>query len=267
MESIKRNWWWLYSLISGIAMVFYLSAWVTLERAMGAVKPIPMEIIAMGALSSALFYMILRWPKEHRKSPYRFAALYGALLSSGAYVIQCQQFSSSNNNAIAWLLILSACAIAAMYAPGAILKQMQGGIRKYYLAKTCAVAWCWSVWALLPLLFLNTPQIAHLFGISFLFISGMVIITDALDGHERQLFFARRLQWLTVVMGLIFSAEVILHIAFKHHVISFGLVLSALPALVFSQTRYRLLAAFLVDGGLMIWYVFLSWNAVLQTLP
>lgn len=248
-------------------MVFYLSAWVALERALGVVKQIPIEVIAMGALSSALFYMILRWPKEHRKSPYRFTALYGALLSSGAYVIQCHQFSSTNSNSFAWLLIFSAGLIAAMYAPGAILKQMQGGIRKYYLGKTFAVAWCWSVWALLPLLFLNTPHTTSLFAISFLFVSGMVIITDALDGNERNPFFNRRSRWMPAVLGLILLAEIILHFVFKHHVISFGLIFSALPALVFSQTRYRLLAAFLVDGGLMLWYMFLTWNAVVQTLP
>lgn len=267
MEGIRRNWWWLYSVVSGLAMVFYLSAWVTLERNLGEVKQIPLEIIAMGALSSALFYMILRWPKQHRKSPYRFATLYGAMLSAGAYVVQCHNIQTNGVGVWPWVALIMAMLMAVVYAPGALNQQWDGGLRKFYLAKTIAVAWCWSVWALLPLLFLNTPNIGSLFLISFLLIAGMVIITDTLDGSERNAFLSRRKNWMTTVLLLILLSESVLHFTFGHHLLPFGLIMAAFPAMVMSQTRYRLLAAFLVDFGLVMWYMFLTWNSFVQTLP
>ncbi len=267
MESIRKNWWWIYSVVSGLAMVFYLSAWVTLGRTLGEIQQIPFEIIAMGALSSALFYMILRWPKQQRSSPYRFATLYGAVLSAGAYIVQCHEIRSFDVGAWPWGLLIFALILAGVYAPGSLVKKWDGGIRKFYLAKTIAVAWCWTVWALLPLLFLNIPRMPILFVISFLFIAAMVIITDALDRVERSDFLAKRHKWITVVLLLVLFSEAILRLGFEYHVMPLGLLFSAIPAIVFSQTNFRLLAAFLVDFGLVIWYVFLTWNAFVQTLP
>ncbi len=267
MEIIKKNWWWIYSVVSGIAMVFYLSAWVTLERTLNEVQQIPFEIIAMGALSSALFYMILRWPKQHRKSPYRFATLYGSILSSGAYIVQCHQIQSSTSGIFTWLALTIALVVALLYAPGTLIKKLDGGIRQNYLTKTFAVAWCWTVWALLPLIFIHAPHIEFLFSISFFFISALVIITDALDQGERNVFFARRYLWVSVVLFLILISEGLLRYGFGYHVIPLGLFASAIPAILLAQTSYRLLAAFLVDFGLVIWYVFLTWNAFTQTLP
>ncbi|MEN9947735.1 MAG: hypothetical protein RL106_558 [Bacteroidota bacterium] len=267
MEWIRKNWWWIYSLVSGVAMVFYLSAWATLCRTIGDLKQIPFEIIAMGALSSALFYMILRWPKQHRSSPYRFATLYGAILSAGAYVVQCHQIRSIEFSIWPWVLLVFALILAMIYAPGSLVKKWDGGIRKFYLAKTFAVAWCWTVWALLPLLFIQAPKIEVLFLISFLLIAGMVIITDALDSEERTPFLAKKYNWISVVLLLIIFSEAMLKYGFGHHIMPFGLLLSAIPAIVFSQTKFRLLAAFLVDFGLVMWYMFLNWNAFVQTLP
>ena len=263
---LEKNWWWIYSLVSGLAMVFYLLSWTHLEVD-PATSKIPVEIIVMGALSSALFYMILRWPKEYRKSPYRFATLYGAILSAGAYVIQCQSISVLSSNFWPWMLLLSAIAVAMLYAPGALIRQLHGGIRNFYLAKTLAVAWCWTIWALLPLMFLGATHLQTYLGVSFLFIAGMVIITDVLDGSDRNLFLGRKWMWISTIVGLLALGEIIIHLQFIHKIEPFGLILSAIPALIVAQTRHKLLAAFLVDCGLVFWCVFLTWSQWSNTLP
>jgi len=264
--TLEKNWWWIYSLVSGLAMVFYLLSWSHIEVD-PATSKIPVEIIVMGALSSALFYMILRWPKDYRKSPYRFATLYGAILCAGAYVIQCQSISVLSSNLWPWMLLLSAIAVAMLYAPGALIRQLHGGIRNFYLAKTFAVAWCWTIWALLPLMFLGAAHLQTYLGVSFLFIAGMVIITDVLDGSDRNHFLGRRWMWISTILGLMIVAEGIIQFQLNHKIEPFGLILSAIPALIFAQTRYKLLAAFLVDCGLVFWYVFLAWSQWTNTLP
>ncbi len=264
--ALEKNWWWIYSIVSGLAMVFYLLSWSNI----GVFSPapsIPAEIIVMGALSSALFYMILRWPKDYRKSPYRFATLYGAILCAGAYIVKCQSISLLASNFWPWISLLSAIVVAMMYAPGALIRQFHGGIRNFYLAKTMAVAWCWTIWALLPLMFLGVAHLETYLGVSFLFISGMVIITDVLDGSDRNLFLGRRWMWITTILALMILAEVLVQIQLSAKIEPFGLILSASPALLMAQTRYKLLAAFLVDCGLFFWYVFLAWSHWTNTLP
>ncbi len=263
--TIQRNWWWIYSLVSGVAMVFYMSAWMTAERMVNIfIGHIPKAIVAMAAISSALFYLILRWPKHQRKSPYRFATLYGFVLSAGAYIIQSSQLSSSATFlALPIVMIVSAALMALVYYPKALLNKISWSSRDVYFVKTFSVAWCWSVWATLPMMFQEVHFFWSAFIVSFLFITALVMITDINENRGSQ---AVRRMWLGVFL-LALMAEVVIQLGFSAKISPGWIVLSVMIPFVVFWTKKKLLTAFSVDLSLVFFYWMVSINAWLNLLP
>jgi hypothetical protein len=265
MEKIQQNWWWIYSLVSGIAMVFYISAWMTAERMVNVfMGHIPTAILVMAAVSSALFYLVLRWPKGNRKSPYRFASMYGFLLSAGAYVIQSFQLSGATSVTFLPLAMIgSAAIIALVYYPKALLKQIEWSGRDFYVVKTFSVAWCWSVWATIPMMFQEVRFFWSAFAVSFLLICALVIITDINENRESH---SRRSMWMGVFL-LTLLAEVWIQVGFSAKISPGWMVLCVLiPTFVF-WTKKKLLTALSVDLSLVFFYGMMSVNAWLNLLP
>ena len=265
MERIQRNWWWIYSLVSGIAMVFYMSAWMTAERMVNIfMGHIPMPIVAMAAISSALFYLILRWPKHHRKSPYRFATLYGFVLSAAAYIIQSSQLNpQSALSTLPIVMIVSAAVMALVYYPKALLKMITWSSRDVYFLKTFSVAWCWSVWATIPMMFQEVHFFWSAFLVSFLLISALVIITDINENRESQ---SNGSMWMSVFL-LALLAEVVIQLGFSAKISPGWSVLSVMIPFVVFWTKKKLLTALSVDLSLVFFYGMMSINAWLNLLP
>lgn len=265
MEGIQRNWWWIYSLVSGIAMVFYISAWMTAERMVNVfMGHIPAAILAMAAVSSALFYLVLRWPKGNRKSPYRFASMYGFLLSAAAYVIQSFQLSAQNAiSVLPFVMIGSGAIIALVYYPRALLKRIEWSGRDVYVVKTFSVAWCWSVWATIPMMFQEVRFFWSAFVVSFLLICALVIITDINEHRESH---SRRSMWMGVFL-LTLLAEVFIQVGFSAKISPGWMLLCVLiPSLVF-WSRKKMLTALSVDLSLVFFYGMMSINSWLNLLP
>lgn len=265
MEKIQQNWWWIYSLVSGIAMVFYISAWMTAERMVNLfMGHIPTAILVMAAVSSALFYLVLRWPKGNRKSPYRFASMYGFLLSAAAYVIQSFQLNAVGSLGILPIVMIgSAAIIALVYYPKALLKQVEWSGRDVYFFKTFSVAWCWSVWAMIPMMFQEVQFFWSAFVVSFLLISALVMITDINDNREKASFGSK---WLGVFL-LALLAEVVIQVGFSAKINPGWILLCVMvPFLVF-WTQKKLLTALSVDLSLVLFYGMMSVNAWLNLLP
>jgi hypothetical protein len=265
MERIQRNWWWIYSLVSGIAMVFYMSAWMTAERMVNIfMGHIPMPIVAMAAISSALFYLILRWPKDQRKSPYRFATLYGFVLSAAAYIIQSAQLGSHTSiSALPIFMIVSAAVMALVYYPKALLKMITWSSRDVYFIKTFSVAWCWSVWATIPMMFQAVHFFWSAFVVSLLLISALVMITDINENRESQ---SSRSMWLGVFL-LALLAEVVIQLGFSAKISPGWVLLCILIPFVVFWTKKKLLTALSVDVSLVLFYGMMSINAWLNLLP
>ena len=265
MERIQRNWWWIYSLVSGIAMVFYMSAWMTAERMVNIfMGHIPMPIVAMAAISSALFYLILRWPKHQRKSPYRFASLYGFVLSAAAYIIQSAQLSpQSAFSALPIVMIVTAGLMALVYYPRALLKNIVWSSRDIYFFKTFSVAWCWSVWATMPMMFQEVHFFWSAFVVSFLLISALVIITDINENRESQ---SNRSMWMSVFF-LALLAEVVIQLGFSAKISPGWIALCVMIPFVVFWTKKKLLTALSVDLSLIFFYGMMSINAWLNLLP
>jgi hypothetical protein len=265
METLQRNWWWIYSLVSGVAMVFYISAWMTAERMVNIdMGHLSATIVAMAAISSALFYLILRWPKDQRKSPYRFAALYGFVLSAGAYLVQSAQLRSSEQQLVLpTLMITSAAIVALVYYPKAFLKRIQWSSRNIYFIKTFSVAWCWSVWATIPMMFIEVRFFWSSFFVSILLIAALVMVTDINENRESHSLRAR---WVSVFL-LALLAEIVVQLGFSAKISPGWIVLCvSIPFLIF-WTRKRLLTALFVDLSLVFFYGMMSINAWLNLLP
>jgi hypothetical protein len=209
LEVLRKNWWWIYSVVSGVAMVFYLSAMLKIERLFNPfLALLPKSVIAMGAISSALFYTLMRWPATKRKSAYLFACFYGLLLSGGAYIIQCFQYTERSwewSWFQAGILILTVLFVV-FYSPSSFRLQWGKGLRKYYLLKPLIVAWCWTVWALMPLIFAETIHLVQMMIMSISLIFALVLITDIIDDQVDVEVKTMVSQWgrsLTIVVLLI----------------------------------------------------------------
>ncbi|MEN9332875.1 MAG: hypothetical protein RLY35_55 [Bacteroidota bacterium] len=265
MERLQRNWWWIYSLVSGGAMVFYISAWMTAERMVNLViGHLPMTIVSMAAVSSALFYLILRWPKDQRSSPYRFAALYGFVLSAGAYIVQSAQLRSTEQSLLLpTLMIASAAIVAFVYYPKAFLKRIQWSSRNIYFLKTFSVAWCWSVWATIPMMFIEVRFFWSAFIVSILLIAALVMITDI---NESRIKHSLRARWMGVFL-LALLAEVMIQLGFSAKIGPGWMVLCVTIPFVVFWTKKKLLTALFVDLSLVFFYGMMSINAWLNLLP
>lgn len=249
-------------MVSGLAMVFYISALLHFVRIFDPIlQKLSPQIIAMGAISSALFYCIMRWPVDNRKSPYLFAAFYGLLLSGGAYVIQSFQYAQ-----VAWqwngmwlgLLLITLLAVV-FYSPQSLRERWGLGLRRYYLVKPMVVSWCWTIWALMPLIFIQPPFLLNLMLISFLFVFALVLLTDIIDVQIDQHSKTMATQWgiaatMGFVVGCIVLSEFFMAYFFEGKV-PFGklMMASAMPlASLFLRKKY--LSSLLVDGALVILY-------------
>jgi hypothetical protein len=264
LESIKKNWWWIYSLVSGVAMVFYISALLHIARLLNPelVKLSP-QVIAMGAISSALFYCILRWPIQNKKSPYLFAVFYGLLLSGGAYVVQSFHYAQIPwqwNRAWTGLLLITLIA-GVLYSPQTWIAKWGFGLRRYYIVKPLVVAWCWTIWALMPLIFLQPAELAGLMLISLLFVFALVLMTDIIDKHADQSTTKTIVtQWgvaktVVLILLLSISSEVLIWKVLDG-LLPAGRVVaaSALPllSLIFKK---KYLSSLLVDSALVVLYL------------
>jgi len=246
-------------------MVFYISAWMTAERMVNLFfGHVQVTILTMAAISSALFYLVLRWPKNQRKSPYRFAAMYGFFLSAGAYVVQSYQLGTHRTLTILPIVMIGLAAVVALlYYPKALVKQIKWSGRDIYIVKTMSVAWCWSVWATIPMMFQEVGFFWSAFVVSFLLISALVLITDINESREQS---SIKSMWLSVFL-LALTAEVVVQLGFNAK-ISPGWILSSvlIPFVVFWSNK-RLLTALSVDLSLVLFYGMMSVNAWLNLLP
>jgi hypothetical protein len=263
LESFKKNWWWIYSLVSGVAMVFYISALLHLARLLNPelVKLSP-QVIAMGAISSALFYCILRWPVQSKKSPYLFAAFYGLLLSGGAYVVQSFHYAQIPWQwSGVWTGLLMITIIAGVfYSPQSWMTKWGFGLRRYYLVKPLVVAWCWTVWALMPLIFLQPLELFGMMLISLLFVFALVLITDIIDQNADQSTTKTIVtQWgvtktLVLIVVLSVFSEVLIWKVFGGLLPSGCILLASALPLLSLTLRKKYLSSLLVDGALLILY-------------
>ena len=264
MELIKKNWWWIYSVVSGIAMVFYISSLLQLVRFTDSSLPkLSPQVIAMGAIGSALFYCIMRWPIKQRKSAYFFATIYALMLTCGAYIIQCYQFANrplGEGNVFLGILLLTGC-LAVFYSPQSIRSHWWMGLRKYYVIKPFIVAWCWTVWAMMPLLFIQADHLWGMMVTSLLFVFALVLITDIVDVSHDIKSKTMVTQWgksktIVLIFILVVSAEITLNITFENLHIKGSMLLAAGLPLMSLWLRKKYLTSLLVDGALILIYYF-----------
>lgn len=275
MSGLKKQWWWLYSLISGVAMAFFISALLVVMRGSRLEVPtVDARIWITGALSSAFFYLLLRWPNQHRKSAYRFSVLYMMVLTSLAYIIQCYQYGQRQGEyfTVHGLLIVSALMVGFAYSPSSFLPTNQVGLRNHYMTKSFAVAWSWSIWASMPLLFLKTYFIYQVLLIAFFMILSLVIITDIIDMGDDQSVstWISRLgvkRGLLLVFFFCLLAEVGIHFLVGGRW-PYGLVMASVAVPVGSLKLNRpLLSSFLVDFALIIFFASVFWLEWTGSLP
>ncbi len=243
-------------------MVFYISALLHFFRVFDpTLQKLSPQIIAMGAMSSALFYCIMRWPVENKKSPYLFASFYGLLLSGGAYVIQSFQFAQATLhwNGL-WLGLLFTTVLAVIfYSPQSIRDRWGLGLRRYYLVKPMVVSWCWTIWALMPLIFIQPSTLLSLMLISFLFVFALVLLTDIIDVQEDEYTKTMATQWgvavtLCCATFCIILAEISAFYFFEGKVPLGRWIIAGLLPISSLFFRKKYISALLVDGALIILY-------------
>lgn len=236
-------------------MVFYLSTMLRIERTLNFALPLlPKPVIAMGAVSSALFYMVMRWPVTKKKSAYLFACFYGLLLSGGAYIIQCFQYAHRIWEWSWFLAIVLGITLVFVlfYSPSSFKLKWGMGLRKYYLLKPLIVAWCWTVWALMPLIFVETVHLIPMMIMSIALIFALVLITDIIDDqtdHEVSTMVSRWGKGVTIFVLLVIIGMNEIFISFQlPNVIFPGLMTTiiAIP-LISLLWKKNYLSALLVD--------------------
>lgn len=243
-------------------MVFYISALLHFFRIFEpGLQRLSPQIVAMGAISSALFYCIMRWPVENKKSPYLFASFYGLLLSGGAYVIQSFQFAqvTLHWNGFWVGLLLTTLLAVVFYSPHSLRERWGLGLRRYYLVKPMVVSWCWTIWALMPLIFIQPSNLLKLMLISFLFVFSLVLMTEIIDVQVDENTKTMATMWgevvtlICAILCLILS-EILIGYFFESK-IAFGKLMLAGLLPVFSLFfRRKYLSALLVDGALIMFY-------------
>ncbi len=240
-------------------MVFYLSAMLKIERLFNPfLALLPKPVIAMGAISSALFYTLMRWPANKRKSAYLFACFYGLLLSGGAYIIQCFQYTERRWE-WSWFLLgilFITLLFVIFYSPSSFRLPWGKGLRKYYLLKPLVVAWCWTVWALMPLIFVETLHLIQMMVMSISLIFALVLITDIIDDQVDVEVKTMVSQWgkvLTVVILLVIVLLNEIFVAFQlPNVLAPGIMTGMVAIPLFSLLiKKNYLSALLVDGVLI----------------
>jgi hypothetical protein len=126
------------------------------------------------------------------------------------------------------------------------------GLRKYYLLKPLIVAWCWTVWALMPLIFVETVHLIPMMIMSIALIFALVLITDIIDDqtdHEVSTMVSRWGKSVTIFVLLVIIGMNEIFISFQlPNVIFPGLMTTiiAIP-LISLLWKKNYLSALLVD--------------------